>query len=223
MRPPSAAVIACGERSLLPMFIVTGVRAYIAAGRPSDAERWLSRCAAHLAATPAFGRAALDHGAGLVALSTGSTGAARTSLESAVAGWDRHGRLWEGHWARLDLASSLIRSNRFAAAVAIASEVRETAARLGSPALLARADELVRQSRGRVVADEPWRPLTAREFEVAKLIAEGRTNAEIADALGIAPKTASSHVEHILAKLGASRRAEIATWTSHVDRSPVAR
>ena len=42
-------------------------------------------------------------------------------------------------------------------------------------------------------------------------MAEGLTNAEIADSLGIAPKTASSHVEHILAKLGASRRAEIAT------------
>ena len=42
---------------------------------------------------------------------------------------------------------------------------------------------------------------------------------EIADALGIAPKTASSHVEHILAKLGAARRAEIATWAGNVERS----
>ncbi len=61
--------------------------------------------------------------------------------------------------------------------------------------------------------------MTAREYAVARLISEGMTNAEIADALGIAPKTASSHVEHILAKLGASRRAEIATWASNVERS----
>ncbi len=210
-------VAAVGERSLLVMFVVTGVRAYQAAGRPADADRWLARCAAHLATTPAFGRAALDHGAGLVALAAGSTGTARTSLETAIVGWDRHGRLWEGQWARLDLAACLIRSNRFAAAVALASEVRETAGRLASPALLARADELVRQARGRVVADEPWRPLTAREYEVARLVAEGNTNAGIADALGIAPKTASSHVEHILAKLGASRRAEIAAWATTVD------
>jgi len=74
-----------------------------------------------------------------------------------------------------------------------------------------------------VVVDEPWRPLTAREFAVARLVSEGLTNAEIADSLGIAPKTASSHVEHILAKLGASRRAEIASWASNVERSPVAR
>ena len=52
---------------------------------------------------------------------------------------------------------------------------------------------------------------------------QGLTNAEIADSLGIARKKASSHVEHILAKLGASRRAEIATWTSNVERSPVLR
>ena len=45
---------------------------------------------------------------------------------------------------------------------------------------------------------------------------EGMTNGEIAETLDIAPKTASGHVEHILAKLGASRRAEIATWASNV-------
>ncbi|MGH2473828.1 MAG: response regulator transcription factor, partial [Candidatus Limnocylindrales bacterium] len=210
---------ASGERALLVMFIVTGIRAYQTAGRPGDAERWLARCAAHLAPTPAFGRAALDHGAGLVALAAGSTGTARTALEGAVAGWDRCGRIWEGSSARLDLAACHIRSNRFAAAVAIASEVRATAERLSSPHLLTRADDLLRHARGRVVADEPWRPLTVREFEVARLVSEGLTNAEIADSLGIAPKTASSHVEHILAKLGAARRAEIASWASTVARS----
>jgi DNA-binding CsgD family transcriptional regulator len=65
--------------------------------------------------------------------------------------------------------------------------------------------------------------LTAREFEVARLIAEGLTNAAIADELTIAPKTASSHVEHILAKLGVSRRAEIAAWVATVAPSPAGR
>jgi Response regulator containing a CheY-like receiver domain and an HTH DNA-binding domain len=76
-------------------------------------------------------------------------------------------------------------------------------------------------ARGHVSVDEPWRPLTAREFAVARLVTVGLTNAEIATSLGIAPKTASSHVEHILAKLGVSRRAEIAAWASHIERSPV--
>lgn len=214
-----ALCIASGERALLAWFVVTGVRGYQAAARPSDAERWLARCAAHLAATPAFGRQALDHGAGLVSLAAGATSTARASLEAAVAGWDRAGRGWESWWARLDLATAHIRASRFAAAVAIASEVREIALALPSPSLLARADELLRHARGHVATDDPWRPLTAREFEVAQLIAEGNTNPEIADRLGISPKTASSHVEHILAKLGVARRAEIAAWAMTVERN----
>ncbi|MEU8608952.1 LuxR C-terminal-related transcriptional regulator [Actinoplanes sp. NPDC048791] len=56
--------------------------------------------------------------------------------------------------------------------------------------------------------------LTAREREVAGLIGEGATNREIAAALSISPKTVSAHVEHILTKLSASRRAQIATWAA---------
>ncbi|MGO9083196.1 MAG: helix-turn-helix transcriptional regulator [Streptosporangiaceae bacterium] len=52
--------------------------------------------------------------------------------------------------------------------------------------------------------------LTARESEVLRLVAAGRSNREIAGALFIAPKTASVHVSNILAKLGASTRTEAA-------------
>lgn len=209
-----------GERILLAPFVVTGVRAELAAGRPAAAATWLDDIAADLADLPEVARAALEHGRGLVALADGATGVARTALEAAVGGWDAKGRIWESTWARLDLAHCHIRSNRFADAVPLAVEARTVASRLDSRPLADRADALQRMARGRVAVDEPWRPLTAREFSVARLISEGMTNAEIADSLGIAPKTASSHVEHILAKLGASRRAEIATWASNVDRSP---
>jgi len=47
-------------------------------------------------------------------------------------------------------------------------------------------------------------------------ISEGLTNAEIGQELFISPKTASSHIEHIMAKLGVTRRAEIATWVATV-------
>jgi DNA-binding CsgD family transcriptional regulator len=208
---------------LIVPFVVTGVRAYEAAGRPEDASRWAGLCAARLAGLGAVGQPAIDHARGLVAISAGSVGLARRSLEGALRGWTHLGRLWEAEACRLDLATALARSNRFAAAVALASEVRERASRLGIPALVARADGIVRHARDHVVEEAPWRPLTAREFEVARLITEGRTNAEIADSLGIAPKTASSHVEHILAKLGASRRAEIAAWASQIAPTAVAR
>ena len=52
--------------------------------------------------------------------------------------------------------------------------------------------------------------LTPREQEVLELLAEGRSNREIAAKLFIAPKTASVHVSNILAKLGASSRTEAA-------------
>jgi len=87
---------------------------------------------------------------------------------------------------------------------------------MGSRPLADRADAVARQAKSRSVEEEPWRPLTARELEVARLIATGSTNAEIAAALGIAPKTASAHVEHILAKLGVARRAEIAAWVASI-------
>jgi DNA-binding CsgD family transcriptional regulator len=54
--------------------------------------------------------------------------------------------------------------------------------------------------------------LTAREREVAALLAEGVTNAELARRLFISPKTAAVHVSNILMKLGMSTRAEVAAW-----------
>ncbi|MGH2607891.1 MAG: alpha/beta fold hydrolase [Tepidiformaceae bacterium] len=54
--------------------------------------------------------------------------------------------------------------------------------------------------------------LSTRELEVLALIAAGKTNPEIAEALTIAPATASRHVHNILEKLGMSRRSEAAAW-----------
>lgn len=55
---------------------------------------------------------------------------------------------------------------------------------------------------------------------MARLVTAGRTNQEIARDLGVAPKTVSAHVEHILDKLGLSRRAEIAAWASSILPAP---
>jgi DNA-binding CsgD family transcriptional regulator/tetratricopeptide (TPR) repeat protein len=55
----------------------------------------------------------------------------------------------------------------------------------------------------------PPRILTRREGEVAELIAEGLTNRQIADRLVIAERTADTHVQNILAKLGYVSRAQI--------------
>jgi len=54
--------------------------------------------------------------------------------------------------------------------------------------------------------------LTAREQQVAGLIATGKTSKEIADALVITERTADTHAAHIRDKLGLRSRAEIAAW-----------
>lgn len=213
-----ATGIRTGERALIVPFLVTGVRAYLGANEPERAEDYANRLETFLAETPALARASTYHARGLLRLSAGSTASARDGLEAAVRGWDEVGRIWEATWARLDLARCLARTQRAGDALALAADVRATAVRLDSTALVERADELAALVRGRGFFDEPWRPLTAREFEVARLIAEGMTNGEIAGDLGIAPRTAGAHIEHILAKLGVTRRAEIATWVATVSR-----
>lgn len=50
-------------------------------------------------------------------------------------------------------------------------------------------------------------PLTAREAEVVRLVAEGRSNCEIAGALCLSPLTVKSHLQRIAAKLGTGNRA----------------
>jgi len=204
------------EWGLLAAFAVTGVRAYQADGQPEAAARFLGSLERALGPVAHIAEPALHHALGLVQLADGSIVLARGSLEAAVRGWDARGRRWESLWARLDLAATLLRSRRFGEAAILIGEVRDEATVLGSVPLVEKADELSRQARGHSTAVEPWHPLSSREFEVARAIAEGKTNPELAEELGISPKTVSSHVEHILAKLGATRRAEIAAWAASV-------
>jgi DNA-binding CsgD family transcriptional regulator len=56
--------------------------------------------------------------------------------------------------------------------------------------------------------------LSARERQVAALIAQGKSNAEIARHLVVSERTVQSHVANILSKLGFSNRAQIAAWTA---------
>ena len=61
-------------------------------------------------------------------------------------------------------------------------------------------------------------PLTAREREVAELVALGRSNREIAEQLVLSDRTVGNHVQHILTKLGFGNRSQIAAWvTARVD------
>ena len=56
--------------------------------------------------------------------------------------------------------------------------------------------------------------LTAREAEVLAWLAKGKTNRDIADILGMSPRTVSKHLEHIFEKLGVETRAAAAAIVS---------
>jgi DNA-binding CsgD family transcriptional regulator len=60
----------------------------------------------------------------------------------------------------------------------------------------------------------PESPLTRREQQVAALVAGGLTNRQIAARLVITERTAGTHVERIMNKLGVHARAQIAAWAT---------
>ncbi len=93
--------------------------------------------------------------------------------------------------------------------------VRDVAARHGfgggetAAAALAREHQL-RLGEGRTTVDGDV-PLSPRELEVLRLIVDGRTNPQIAVALGISPHTARAHVSNVLNKLDAASRTQAVT------------
>jgi non-specific serine/threonine protein kinase len=56
--------------------------------------------------------------------------------------------------------------------------------------------------------------LTERELEVARAVARGLTNRAIGAELVISKKTVDAHLRHVLRKLGATRRSQIAQWVT---------
>ena len=79
-----------------------------------------------------------------------------------------------------------------------------------------RVAELVSVQRRLGIGSEPDGPteLTPREREVAALLAEGLSNAGLAERLYISPRTAAVHVSNILSKLGMASRTEVAAWAA---------
>jgi DNA-binding CsgD family transcriptional regulator/tetratricopeptide (TPR) repeat protein len=97
---------------------------------------------------------------------------------------------------------------------------RSLADAVPAPPLVAEIDDLARLANlstapPDVSVDGDRHGLTARELEVLTLLADGRTNGQIATTLYISPKTASVHVSNILRKLGVANRVEAARIAHH--------
>lgn len=82
---------------------------------------------------------------------------------------------------------------------------------LVSPSVTVRLLEHLR-TRSNAALGSPEEPLTEREISVARLVAAGKTNAEIGADLFISAGTVKTHVANIQRKLGARNRVGIAVW-----------
>lgn len=210
-----SASAAVDDAAYLFPFLVTGTRAYLLAGDLGAAGSWATRVGERLRVRDIPGtRPALAHASGLTLLASGSTGRAREALTTAVVGWTDRRRVWEQLGAMVDLADVHLRANRPGDALEVALRASTSAAEIGAEPVIGRASVVAAAARSRHPRTEPWEPLTSREFEVARLVAAGLTNPEIALALGISTRTVGSHMEHILAKLGVGRRSEVAAWVT---------
>jgi DNA-binding CsgD family transcriptional regulator len=129
-----------------------------------------------------------------------------------------YGHVYEQARSRWRLAEALLASGRREEAQAAAAAAHEVAVRLGAAPLRSQVEALARRGRldiglGPVPSDGAT-GLTPREREVLRLVAAGRSNRQIGEALYISRKTASVHVSNILTKLGVHSRGEAAA-TAH--------
>jgi DNA-binding NarL/FixJ family response regulator/tetratricopeptide (TPR) repeat protein len=189
-------------------------RASIAAGRLEDANGWAAR--AEAAAVPTRHRAtaaALQARAAVRLASGDGAGAAELALDAAATA--------EKVGARIVASRSRTLAGRALAAAGQNSEaiinLEHAEADLRACGAVRYADETARQLRrlGRRVTrirrrgDAGPLPLSRRELEIATLVAEGKTNRQIAAELYLSGRTVESHLSRVFAKLGVSSRAAV--------------
>lgn len=134
-------------------------------------------------------------------------GADLTALWCAdVALFETFGHVHETARSRVRLVQVLTAAGRTAEAAPHADAARATARRLGAEPLLTTLRARTPSAR----STDGEEALTPRESEVLALVAQGRTNGQIARQLFISTKTVSVHVSRILTKLDASGRGEAA-------------
>ena len=193
------------------------VRAAIAAERLDDAAEWADELARHAEAM------ALP--AGLVRAQTARAelllagGDADEAGAVAIAAAEAAGRIGA---RRDELTARLLAGRALAAAgdrteaVAVLRAVTVDAARGGAlrwrdaaARELRRLGSRVSVENRRAVGAEGPRSLTARELDVARLVAEGRPNKQVAAALFLSEKTVEHHLSRVYAKFGVRSRAEL--------------
>jgi DNA-binding CsgD family transcriptional regulator len=126
----------------------------------------------------------------------------------ALAAFEEFGHVFEIARSRARLAAVLRAAGNATEAAEHVRAATEVARGLGAEPLLSELRTLGAPAAARASTTRADEALTAREREVLALVAQGRSNREIAGQLYISAKTVSVHISNILAKLGASGRTE---------------
>jgi DNA-binding CsgD family transcriptional regulator len=150
---------------------------------------------------------------GLLEAASGNLTDAEASLERAMCEHDRLPRPFERARTLLSLGTVQRRRRKQRAARESLDEARRTFESLGATAWAERARSELSRIAGRAATPLA---LTPTEAQVAKLVADGRTNPEVAATLFISVKTVEANLTRIYRKLGVSSRRQLARQFSVV-------
>jgi DNA-binding CsgD family transcriptional regulator len=201
-----AAALEWGEPSIR-WWSADHVELLLELGRAEDAVRILDAWAAD--ATRLGRDWVLAHATrcrGLVAAAGGRAAVADSLLGEAVARHEEVGDPYGRARSLLALGAVRRRERQKRAAEEALREALAGFEQLGAETWIARTSEQI----GRIGGRRREEGLTAAERRVAALVAEGRTNREVAAALFLGERTVASHLTHIYAKLGVRSRTELA-------------
>lgn len=188
------------------------VEVKIALGRPDDAASITQELGRIATATGLASFRGFAHRAAAQVAVAGDPAAGRDLLEQAMSCFSESGLDYDLAVTRLALAT-LLADEAPAVARAEARAAMEGFHRAGSPRDADAAASLLRRLGEKARTWEPSAgPLTPRQTEVLALLADGLSNAQIAERLFISPRTAEHHVSNILAALNLNSRAEAAAY-----------
>jgi LuxR family maltose regulon positive regulatory protein len=187
-------------------------RALAALGDPQAARPYLQELASVAAAVPTVPlRASASLAAGVVAAAAGEHDAARRHLEDAVELFARAGAPFETAYARLELADVLAADGRGDEASREAAAALRRCDELGAARLSARARALLEPPVGSGDG-----PVTARQLEVLRLVAEGLSDRQIAARLHLSEHTVHRHLHNAYGRLGCRSRAAAVAETARL-------